>query len=633
MNIQTQICGILLLLIITALYFRQKKIDLKTRNAFLLAVAAALLSITLDATSIVMITWADGHYGLGVQLICKAYLLSLVGVGYASFSYITADLMISHILKRSSEIEAVVLAGVSAVLIFVMPIHFYVTENELYTYGPSVMVTYIFAVGYVIVNFLMLVYYKKNMNPKRWKAGLTWMCIWIVASVLQFLNNNWLLVGYASALGVTILFINLENPEKYLDRVTGHFNEQALQQYVLQRYMTDTKFSMLVIKLDNIHYFNEMFGKNHIDLLQKYMGNYLAEQRGAMVFKHVEWEYFMIFDRDEDRIQALQTIEQRFEQDWVVDGVSVRLSPRIVELPDSRIAVDVDELMETLHLFIVEREQESLRSTVCLDERWIVQKKQTEEVEKTILYALKNDLLQVFFQPIYSTSKKMYVSAEALVRIVQEDGTVIPPSTFIPVAERNGLIIQVGKMVFEKTCRFLMEEKLWEKGIEYLEINLSAIQCVQEDLAAELIQIMERYQVEPRMINLEITESAAVQSKEILLENMRKLQEYGVSFSLDDFGTGYSNLDYVLELPVQIVKFDREMTVSYFESERGRLVMEAAIGMVQAVELKIVSEGVETREQLDMLEQLHIDYIQGYYFSRPVCGPEFMQLLTKSQEN
>ena len=172
-----------------------------------------------------------------------------------------------------------------------------------------------------------------------------------------------------------------------------------------------------------------------------------------------------------------------------------------------------------------------------------------------------------------------------------------------------------------------------EKGIQYLEINLSAVQCVQVDLAERLIQIMKETKVDPSMINLEITESATIKSKEILLQNIEKLQEYGVSFSLDDFGTGYSNLNYILELPVQIVKFDRKMTMSYFDSEKGRMIMEAAIHMVKAMQIHTVAEGVEQKEQLDKLEQLKIDYIQGFYFSKPLPEAEFLALLQRSREN
>ena len=119
--------------------------------------------------------------------------------------------------------------------------------------------------------------------------------------------------------------------------------------------------------------------------------------------------------------------------------------------------------------------------------------------------------------------------------------------------------------------------------------------------------------------------------KQTLLANMEKLIAYGVSFSLDDFGTGQSNLNYIVEMPVQIVKFDRVMTQAYFSSQKGRFVMNAAMHMIQDMKLGIVSEGIETQEQLTAMEQLGIDYIQGFYFSKPLPLPEFLAFIEKQE--
>ena len=144
--------------------------------------------------------------------------------------------------------------------------------------------------------------------------------------------------------------------------------------------------------------------------------------------------------------------------------------------------------------------------------------------------------------------------------------------------------------------------------------------------------VMEKYQVKPSQINLEITESASVSEKMILQENMRKLMDYGVKFSLDDFGTGQSNLNYIVEMPVDIVKFDRNMIVSYFENGKAKYVMDAAMHMIHGMELQIVSEGIETREQFDTMKDLGISYIQGYYFSKPLPESEFLQFLSEHHQ-
>lgn len=140
---------------------------------------------------------------------------------------------------------------------------------------------------------------------------------------------------------------------------------------------------------------------------------------------------------------------------------------------------------------------------------------------------------------------------------------------------------------------------------------------------------MNEHGVDPSSINLEITESAPIQTRKIFLKNIQTLLDYGVEFSLDDFGAGESNLNYIVEMPVSIVKFDRGMSQAYFADKKARFVMEAAMHMIHDLKLKIVSEGVETKEQMEIISGLGIDYIQGYYFSKPLSGEEFLQYIAK----
>lgn len=144
---------------------------------------------------------------------------------------------------------------------------------------------------------------------------------------------------------------------------------------------------------------------------------------------------------------------------------------------------------------------------------------------------------------------------------------------------------------------------------------------------------MDKYSIDPKDIVLEITESASVLEKQILLQNMNELRKIGVRFALDDFGTGQSNLNYIVDMPIDIVKFDRGMTSAYFANGKGKPVMDAAMGMIQKLELEIVSEGIEQKEQFKKLDEMGIDYIQGYYFSKPRDSKEFLSFIRNENNN
>ena len=222
---------------------------------------------------------------------------------------------------------------------------------------------------------------------------------------------------------------------------------------------------------------------------------------------------------------------------------------------------------------------------------------------------------------------KKFASAEALVRIIDEEGKIVAPGAFIDVAEETGLILQLGEIVFDKTCQFIKRRKLGEIGIEYIEVNLSVLQCEKKELAQIYKKIMDKYKLPPSYINLEITETASIQTKRTLLENMRVLIGQGVTFSLDNFGSGQANLNYIIDMPVEIVKLDLNMTRAYFQNDKAKLVVQATVDMVHEMGLRIVAEGVETEEQLNEMQRIGVDYIQGYYFSKPLPREEFLKFI------
>ena len=207
----------------------------------------------------------------------------------------------------------------------------------------------------------------------------------------------------------------------------------------------------------------------------------------------------------------------------------------------------------------------------------------------------------------------------------------ISPEEFVPIAEHHGLIIEMGTFVFREVCRFIAERRLWERGIEYIDVNLSVVQCMQENLHEQLLAILDEFHLPYHCINLEITETAAVLSSEKLRNNMTRLMEKGVNFSLDDYGTGFSNTASIIEYPFHTIKLDKSMLWSATDSEKAMCALEHMIAMIKSMHMELICEGVETQSQATMLEHMGCDYFQGYYFSKPVNSETFLELLARDR--
>lgn len=629
MSIMAQCCGMVLLLIIFCFYGQQKNIRLHTRNAFLWAMWVIFANVTLDILSVLVIRYMNElPFGL-VVFISKLYLVTLPFVSLSALLYVCTDLSDSNrkgYRRFSLGFEGI--AAVGALVIFLLPINFFRDEYNvvLYTDGPSVLATYIFAVFFLIVTLAIMLRQKNKINPRRRWAVLLWMFFWTGAALIQFFNGELLLVGFGASVGMVLLYLMLENPETNLDRMTGLFNQGTLMQYMRQRYGSGEKFSGVMLVYAHSVY--DQISTETERRVAVELAVFLSEIPGALVFKNSTDELVMLFEETCQAEDAMKAIRGRFEKGW--GDSSIYLSEEFYYLPDSDIADGAEEIMSLFRYARLNQIEFAEHHCVRIDETLFGEMHEEKRVERLIADAMEQDRVEVFYQPIYSTKERRFTSAEALVRIRDEEGKIVPPGVFVDVAEKNGMILPLGQIIFEQVCRFVRDHDLQQLGIHYIESNLSVVQCAYERLAETYIGIMKKYDTQPSTVNLEITESASLSEKRVLLENMKRLMDYGVSFSLDDFGTGQSNLNYIIDMPVDIVKFDHGMTQAYFSDDKARYVMDAAMHMIHGMGLSIVSEGVETKEQYEEMERLGISYIQGYYFSKPLPEDEFLAFLKKN---
>lgn len=621
MNIQMQFCGLLILILLLYFCLRQKALWMATEKRFLHTLFVAIFCECFDMLSIVAIVYREFLPGFVLALICKTYLVSLVALGYSCYVYTSVDLRDiknARFLAVSSRLGM----AVAMVLIYVLPIDYFHEGRKVYTLGPSVQATYIFALLFVISNIYRLIRYRKLVNQKRAHAIGMWMGMWMVATIIQAFNNAMLLVGFATALGMVVLFFELENPEGNMDRETGLLNSHALLELMKHKYADGQFFSLLLVSMEQYQRDTEEMGK--IDSVMPELVSFFSAIPNARVFKRVEHDFVFLFSDEDALRKALDMVQSRFAGEWKDKTAAFLIEPIYTVLEDNSLAASAEEAFRILDVCKAHQVDQDDNQVVFINQEMIDEHRGKERIAKIIRNAMEEDRVEVFYQPIYGVQKKQFVSAEALVRIRNTDGSILPPGVFIPVAEENGSILRLGEIIFEKACQFIVNNNLREYGIHYIEVNLSIEQCEDEALAERYIRIMEQYQVDPSFINLEITETGSIKARNILLRNMQRLIEYGVCFSLDDFGNGESNLNYIVDMPVEIIKFDRDMTQAYFNKEKAKFVMSAARNMIQEMGLHIVSEGVETREQFEHLAKIGIDYIQGYYFSKPLPAEEFL---------
>ena len=629
MNIKVQCCGVVLIALIIIIYNRRRHLHLITGKVFQACCYTTLACLILDIASIFGIVYRQTLPSYLPVLLCKTYIAFLVVVSLLAIIYIATSVSLHLPYYKKNIIGFIAFSAVIIALIYALPItiHEDALKYLAWTSGPSTIATYFGVSVLIILNMVQIFRHKEHIYKRQRETVLLWMYIWIGAAIIQARYNEVLIVGYVGALSMLLLFIQFENPELYLDRSTGLFNYMAYTRYGEQLYSGNKDFYVIAVRLENPAWQDALRTSRRNTEVQKIYDACLTI-KGASVFKIQENEIMLFFAKAEDRETAWNDILTGMKPEYKESLLS---HPSFYYVTDARRVKSSRDLLELLQ-YVSQQKNSAVEGIFhVIDDSTVAQILAESATTQMITDALNEDRVVVFYQPIYSVEKKRFTSAEALVRIVDRDGKLIPPAAFIQAAENNGMIIEIGKRVFEKVCHFFQHNKLEEYGIEYIEANLSVVQCVNEKLAEDYINIMENAQMDPRRINLEITESTSLREKQSMIANMDRMINYGVSFSLDDFGTGASNLNYIVDMPVQIVKFDRGMIQAYFVSGKAKYVMDAAMHMIHGMGLQIGAEGIETEEQYRKMEEIKINYIQGYYFSKPLPEQEFLEFLHRDE--
>ena len=621
MNVEIQICSLIVVLLLSTLYFKNRRLQLYKGQLFVGVLLISIINLSLDIISLLSIHFRD-YFTLPVtELVCKAYLVVLMLETWMAMCYTTCDLMTERQHRRFCRrlFAATLVFGAVAML---QNIGIYDEQGVVYTYGPAVYVTYFYALIMLPAIILCTFIYKKRMNRNRCTGLRYWITALVVAAIIQFVYNDLLLVGFATSLGIIVLFVSLENPELQLDRQYGCFNGTALSEYLNQLLERGEQFVICDISLDNV----SILKNKSADIAKiRRLGNkVLAKNPDVLVFNNLDMNIILIA-KDINAIRRLLKDYVKYFSGMSPGGMESMISI----MPRGNQINSVDDLLK---LFSYCRNQKSMsisNNVLFVTEKDVKEFHLIDGMKSEITAALVEDRVEIFLQPIYDIKTGKYSAAEVLVRIRKQNGEYLMPSAFIPVAEANGMIIELGKRVVDKTCSFLADGKAVALGLNTVEINLSILQCEQPDLLEDVLAVIARHGIEPNYLCMEVTETASIRSKKLILSNMESFKNIGIRFALDDFGSGQSNFTYLADMPFDILKLDMNLIKSYQVSERARHVIQAVERMAHEMGLSVVAEGVETKEEFDNMRKCGVDSIQGFYFSKPLPVYEFMDFIRR----
>jgi diguanylate cyclase (GGDEF)-like protein/PAS domain S-box-containing protein len=416
------------------------------------------------------------------------------------------------------------------------------------------------------------------------------------------------------------------------DSLTGLPNRTRLQEFLDGKLKAmpseDSPLVMLSLDLDRFKPVNDLLGHAAGDLVLNEVSRRLADcvRHGDLVARVGGDEFVLILTdvSSQDEVEALcHRLIESIERPVAIDEQEVFVSASIGIAMAPNDASKAAELLRYADIALYEAKAAGRNTWRFYAGDMNAKIIERRRLENDLRFAIKHGELRLHFQPRYRIADGKMVGAEALVRWKHPDHGLIPPDTFIPIAEESGLILALSSWVLNTACTSAAQ---WPESL-FVSVNLSPTEFKQGNLVERIQQSLDDSGIDPARVELEITESVMLEDASGALEIMRTLKRLGVRIAMDDFGTGYSSLSYLRAFPFDGLKIDRSFLNRLDESEDDKAIIQAIVGLGRALALTVTAEGIETAEQLKLLKAVSCDEGQGYFLSRPLDVEAFNTLV------
>ncbi len=454
-------------------------------------------------------------------------------------------------------------------------------------------------------------------------------------------SYTWLLIAGFSAIAVLmiggVILSTLENHRRLeIDPLTGGRNKRRFikDSEKAAKKLEAERLAVAVIDVDKFKFVNDRLGYEEGNRILVRMHNTISDavEKGE-VFSRISDDNFALVMHNasdmelETRISGIYTEFNR--RNSMHTSVPMTFSTGVCRLGQCRQkfgAVDVNAAIDRCNLARKSIKKRHGNAIAFYDGKIREKELREKDYENEMPQALKNHEFACFLQPKYGTKSRHIEGAEALIRWQSKEFGFVYPSDFIPLSEKNGFVVELDFFILEEVCRLM--RKWLDSGLTpvVVSVNQSRLHLDEPDYIGKLREIVDKYEIPYELIELEVTESVFTNDAELMVKTMQKLHDVGFKLSIDDFGSGYSSLNMLKDIPADVVKIDREFFNTTANSEKGRAVISSVVDLANKLDMKVISEGVETEEQVEFLSEIGCHMVQGFFFAKPMPVKDFETL-------
>lgn len=628
--IEYELVALIALVIVSLKYFYSKFFPSHQNQVFGLIILVTFLTLLLDLITAYTISHVF-ELPYWVNQILNTLYFGIQMLNPPLFLLYTFLLAGRIRIENSIKIRLIFLPSfiVIFLLVFINPltgVYFYIDSITGYTYGILYYSFHLVAFSYLLITLYYSIRLKNKLTNIQYKAISLFILAIIIVIILQANFPRYLITGVILSFGVIIMYFTLQNPQQMKDILTGCFNYNAMLEYLNELIKSKQSFHLIAIDINDLNRINRIFGLRNGNQVLLEISNYISSlSSDTWLFRMKGTRFIAIMKQEETYYQLKSQLESKINSTWTIDSYDIVVSMSICSMFNLNKYVEkIDDVVNLIETSFIQSDIYGYKRNIISSDNGLYNELgRMIAVESALRIALETgNGLQLNFQPVYSLKKNRFISAETLLRFNDPFLGSISPNEFVPIAEKNGLVLQMDLLVVEKVCEFIAEYNPKRTlGLDYISVNLSAAEFLNVQMPERMTEILNRYNIDPDFLIFEITETVATVNYDIVSSCMQEYRARGFRFALDDFGVGYANLSQVVGLPFSMVKIDRGLL------NGNLIVLEDLLHMFKRLELITVIEGVETFEHSELLKSMNIDYIQGFYYAYPMDISSFIMFI------